>query len=103
MTGGTRFTAPLAIACVTAGAVLSAAPAHADDAGFMQYLNAHGYTARYAGDEPIPEPSARALGHMICENLRVGRSVEMQQPHYPAWPQFPLIAEAAQRELCPGT
>jgi hypothetical protein len=28
--------------------------------------------------------------------------VEVQQPHYPAWPQFALIAEAAQHELCPG-
>lgn len=101
-----RFTAPLAAAGFAVGAVVGAvvvpAPARADDAGFMNYLNAHGYTARYAGDEPITEPSVRALGHMICENLRVGRSVEVQQPHYPAWPQFALIAEAAQHELCPG-
>jgi hypothetical protein len=101
-----RFTAPLAAACVSAVALVGAwvvpAPAHADDSGFMKYLNSHGYTARYAGDEPISEPSVRALGHMICENLRVGRSVELQQPHYPEWPQFGLIAEAAQHELCPG-
>lgn len=96
-----RFTAPLAVGCVSVGALLGAAPAHADDSSFMKYLNSHGYTARYAGDEPISEPSVRALGHMICENLRVGRSVEVQQPHYPAWPQFVLIAEAAQHELCP--
>ncbi len=93
-----RFTVPLAAGV----AVLGAAPAHADEAGFMKYLNTHGYTARYAGDEPIPEPSVRALGHMICENLHVGRSVAAQQPNYPAWPQFALIAEAAQHELCPG-
>lgn len=98
----TRFTAASAAACISVGALLGAAPAHADEAGFMTYLNAHGYTARYAGDEPIPEPSVRSLGHMICENLRVGRSVAVQQPHYPAWPQFALIAEAAQHELCPG-
>ncbi|MDD7814656.1 DUF732 domain-containing protein [Mycobacterium sp. CSUR Q5927] len=97
-----RFTAALAAAGFSVGAVLCAVPARADDAGFMNYLNAHGYTARYAGDEPITEPSVRALGHMICENLRVGRSVEIQQPHYPAWPQFALIAEAARHELCPG-
>lgn len=97
-----RFTAPLAAAGFSVGALLGAAPSRADDAGFMNYLNAHGYTARYAGDEPITEPSVRALGHMICENLRVGRSVEIQQPHYPAWPQFALIAEAARHELCPG-
>lgn len=55
----------------------------------MDYLNTHGYTARYADDQPITEPSVRTLGHMICENLRVGRTVEAQQPYYPAWPQFP--------------
>ncbi|MEZ0385314.1 DUF732 domain-containing protein [Mycobacterium sp. pW045] len=97
-----RITAPLAAGCVSAVAWVLPAPAHADDSGFMKYLNSHGYTARYAGDEPISEPSVRALGHMICENLRVGRSVEAQQPNYPAWPQFTLIAEAAQHELCPG-
>lgn len=86
-----------------AGALLVAAPAHADDASFMKYLNSHGYTARYAGDEPISEPSVRALGHMICENLHVGRSVEAQLPNYPAWPQFTLIADAARAELCPGS
>jgi len=96
------FIAPLAVACAATGAVAGGAPAHADDAGFMKYLNSHGYTARYAGDEPIPEPSVRALGRMICENLHVGRSVAAQQPNYPAWPQFGLIAEAAQHELCPG-
>jgi hypothetical protein len=101
-----RFTAPLAAACVSAVALVGAwvvpAAAHADDSSFMTYLNSHGYSARYAGDEPISEPSVRALGHMICENLRVGGSVELQQPHYPEWPQFGLIAEAAQHELCPG-
>ncbi|MEB3034546.1 DUF732 domain-containing protein [[Mycobacterium] nativiensis] len=97
-----RSVAPLIAAAVAAGTLLGAAPAHADDAGFMKYLNSHGYTARYAGDEPISEPSVRALGHMICENLRVGRSVEVQQPNYPAWPQFLLIAEAARQEICPG-
>lgn len=97
-----RFTVSLATACVSLGTLVGAGSAHADDSGFMKYLNSHGYTARYAGDEPISEPSVRALGHMICENLRVGRSVEVQQPNYPAWPQFGLIAEAARHELCPG-
>jgi hypothetical protein len=96
------FTAPLAAAGFSVGAVVGAAPSHADDAGFMNYLNAHGYTARYAGDEPITEPSVRALGLIFCLKVRVGRSVEVQQSHFPAWPQFALIAEAAQHELCPG-
>lgn len=87
---------------LAAVAVAAAAPAQADEAGFMNYLNTHGYTARYANDEPISESSVRALGHMICENLHVGRSVEMQQPHYRSWPQFALIAEAARQQLCPG-
>ncbi|MEB3023694.1 DUF732 domain-containing protein [[Mycobacterium] crassicus] len=97
-----RSASSVVAAVVAAGTLVGAAPAHADDAGFMKYLNSHGYTARYAGDEPILEPSVRALGHMICENLRVGRSVEAQQPNYPAWPQFSLIAEAARQEICPG-
>ncbi|BBY35464.1 hypothetical protein BST33_03685 [Mycolicibacter minnesotensis] len=97
------LTAPLAAAGIATGALLGAATASANDAGFMAYLNSHGYTARYADDAPITEPSVRALGHMICENLHVGRTVEMQAPYYPAWPQFPLIAEAARQELCPGS
>ncbi len=102
MSWAARFTAPLAVTGAALGVLSGAAPAHADDAGFMAYLNTHGYTARYADDEPISESSVRALGHMICENLHVGRTVEIQQPHYPAWPQFPLIAQAARQELCPG-
>lgn len=96
-----RFIAPLAVAL--SALVVAAVPAHADDRSFLQYLNGHGYTGSYAGGEPIPPVSAVALGHMICENLHVGRSVEQQQPNYPAWPQFPLIAEAAQLELCPSS
>ncbi|WP_409437430.1 hypothetical protein [Mycobacterium sp. SMC-14] len=102
MSWAARFTAPMAVAGVATGVLVGAAPAHADDASFMKYLNTHGYTARYANDEPISESSVRALGHMICENLHVGRTVEIQQPHYSAWPQFPLIADAARQELCPG-
>lgn len=102
MSWAARFFAPLALGCAATGALTGAGPAQADDAGFMTYLNTHGYTARYAGDEPISEPSVRALGHMICENLRVGHAVQIQQPNYPAWPQFALIAEAARQELCPG-
>jgi hypothetical protein len=79
------------------------AAAHADDNSFLRYLADHGYTAAYAGGEPITPASARALGHMICENLHVGRSVGQQEPNYPQWPQFPLMAEAAQHELCPDT
>lgn len=97
-----RFAAALVTAVVAVGTQIGAIPAHADEAGFMKYLNTHGYTARYADDAPISEPSVRALGQMICENLRVGRSVETQQPNYPAWPQFGLIADAARHELCPG-
>ena len=93
----------MAVAGVAMGTLVSAAPAHADETSFMNFLNTHGYTARYSNDEPISESSVRALGHMICENLHVGRSVERQQPHYPAWPQFDLIADAARQELCPGS
>lgn len=97
-----RINRHLTLSAVAGIALVVAAPVHADDVTFVQYLNSHGYTAQYAGGEPIPPPSALALGHMICENLHVGRSVEQQHPNYPAWPQFPLMAEAAQHELCPG-
>lgn len=95
-----RISVAVAAAAVV---LLGAAPAHADDAGYLQYLNSHGYTAQYAGGEPIPPVSARTLGHMICENLHTSRTVEQLTPHYPSWPQFPLMAEAAQHELCPDT
>lgn len=81
----------------------SIAPAHADDASYMRYLGEHGYTGLYADGEPIAPASARILGHMICDNLHVARTVGQQQPNYPQWPQFPLMAEAAQHELCPET
>ncbi|MBS9532639.1 DUF732 domain-containing protein [Mycobacterium sp. M1] len=98
-----RCAAPaLVTAAITAAAVAGAGPAQADDAGFLRFLAEHGYTGLYAGGEPIPQSSVLALGHMVCENLHVGVTVELQQPNYPAWPQFPLIADAAQRELCPS-
>ena len=90
-----------ALAAGAAVALLAAAPAQANDSSFLHYLNGHGYTGHYADDAPISNSSALALGHMVCENLHVGRSVEVQEPNYPQWPQFRLIAEAAQHELCP--
>lgn len=89
---------------IAAAAMLAfSAAAHADDNSFMRYLSDHGYTGQYAGGEPIPPASTRVLGHMMCENLHVGRGVDQQQPNYPQWPQFPLMLEAAQHELCPDT
>ena len=91
-----------ALTAATAAVLLGTAPAHADDAGYLQYLNTHGYTAHYADGQPISSSSAAILGHMICENLHVGRGVERQAPNYPMWPQFPLMAEAAEHEICPN-
>lgn len=90
-------------AVFAAGLTVGPPGAHADDTSYLRYLTEHGYTAQYADGEPIPAVSARVLGHMICENLHTGRSVAQQLPHYPAWPQFGLMAEAAQHELCPDT
>lgn len=81
--------------------LLGAAPAHADDGSYLRYLKDHGYTGQYADGQPIAPGSATALGHMICENLHVGRSVERQAPNYLEWPQFPLMADAAEHEICP--
>ncbi|HEU0191735.1 MAG TPA: hypothetical protein VFR17_10790 [Mycobacterium sp.] len=85
---------------VLIAALLGAGPADADAAGYLRYLTDHGYTGQYADGNPITPVSARVIGQMICEQLRVGRTVEQLQPNYPQYPQFPLMAEAAQQQLC---
>lgn len=89
-------------AMATLGAIAGVAvmlPSVADEDRFMQYLDDHGYNARYATGRPVPRTSTIGYGLYACSNLRAhgdpGESTVL--------PQFALIAEAAQHTLCPDT
>lgn len=94
--------AALAAVAVLAASVTGPA-AQADKMSFMDYLIAHGYTARYAGGSPVWPANTFLYGYMACSNFRDGYTLDQQLPRYWNLPEYPLVAEAAQHELCPET
>ena len=87
-----------------AGAALGAGTvAHADNNTFLDYLREHGYSGRYRDGFPVDPGRSILFGIMACNNLRNGWTVEQQLPRYWELPEFPLVVEAAQHELCPDT
>ncbi|HEU0190942.1 MAG TPA: hypothetical protein VFR17_06680 [Mycobacterium sp.] len=98
-----RSIAAVAAAVGVAGTALVAPPAHADKPGFFDYLLAHGYSGRYAGGSSAFPGNTFLYGYMACSNYRNGHSLADQLPRYWNMPEYPLIAEAAQVELCPDT
>lgn len=91
-------------------ALLSAAPAQADDASYLAALDT-------AGVFRSGPPNARlSAGHRFCNQLRSGASPEQVVAAYPPWPSFggpsmvddlrvnlrPVV-DIAQHELCPET
>ncbi|HEX7323117.1 MAG TPA: hypothetical protein VF299_09350 [Mycobacterium sp.] len=99
---------PWATRCAAAVGVVGAAlvtgpAAHADKPGFFDYLLAHGYSGRYAGGSSAFPGNTFLYGYMACSNYRNGHSLAEQLPRYWNMPEYPLIAEAAQVELCPDT
>jgi hypothetical protein len=99
-----------AFAGAGAAAMLGAAPAHADDAGYLAALDAQGV---FRSGTPDARLSA---GHKFCAELRGGASPDQIAAHYRSLPTFgapsmiddlrgslgPVIA-IAQHELCPDT
>lgn len=79
-----------------------AAPAHADDASYLQKLNASGV------DIPVPDNVRLTTGHYICGQLRVytpGYDVRRVLTNTFLFSPEAAQAEldAAQSELCPDT
>lgn len=83
------------VAGIAASCALTlAAPAAADDASFLAYLDSHGYSY-YSSPQRTPD-AALYTGRLYCQ--------------YPDWarsspngnPQYGLILEAAEHELCPS-
>ena len=90
------------VAATLAGS-FTAPAAHADKTGFMDYLIARGYTARYAGGSPVWPSNTFLYGYMACSYFHDGYTLEEQLPKFWNLPEYPLVAEAAQHELCPDT
>lgn len=77
-----------------------AAPAHADDASYLDYLRSHGQNvSTYV---PANNDWVTA-GHFACARLRAGENPAQaaNHPQHPFKENGPLVVEAAQHELCP--
>jgi hypothetical protein len=76
-----------------------AAPAHADDQSFTNYLAQNG-----VGTGIMPPPIVVALGHIMCDRIRGGMSPAdaAQLPRGPFVDGMGIVL-AAQHELCPDT
>jgi hypothetical protein len=92
----------LTLAGVFAVSVAMAAPAHADDASYLQMLNESGVSI------PVPDNVRLSTGHYICGQLRVytpgydvRRALTNTFNFSPEAAQAEL--DAAQSELCPET
>jgi hypothetical protein len=90
------------VGLLSVAATVLAAPVHADEQSYIQYLNEHGYTGVYFGGLFHPRNTI-VLGHAICNDLHSGGTPELQQVKWWMLPQLPLAREAARRELCPDT
>lgn len=77
-----------------------AAPAHADDPGYLGYLRSHGQDIMAYG--PVEHDWVTA-GHYACARMRDGESPAQaaNHPQHPFSDNGPLVVEAAQHELCP--
>lgn len=94
----------LSLAMATLGVVAALTgtgmvPTMADEDRYLQYLDDHGYNALYMSGKSVPRSSTIMYGHYICKNL----DVHGDPGNSSVLPQFPLLVEAAQHALCPGT
>jgi hypothetical protein len=92
----------LTVAAVVAVPIAMAAPAHADDASYLQKLNASGVSI------PVPENVRLSTGRYICAQLRVytpGYDVRraLINTFYFSPEAAQAELDAAQSELCPET
>lgn len=89
-------------AAVSAAFAVAAAPAHADDASYLQKLNDSGV------DIPLSDNVRLTTGHYICGELRVYTpGYDVRRGLTNTFHFSPEVAEteleAAQSELCPDT
>lgn len=90
----------LAVLAIPA-AVLVAAPAHADEASFQQYLNNHQINIGTLALNPSVIPS---VGQEVCTRLHTGTPRDQVVGAIPGlFGDAEGITTAAQHELCPDT
>lgn len=87
----------LAILAAIGLAVLASPVAHADDAGYLAELQAHGVPTGF-GTTPLP------AGYSVCAQLRAGETPGAAAGQF-GWANAwgPQIVAAAQHNLCPDT
>jgi hypothetical protein len=81
-----------------AAALTLAAPAHADEQGYIDYLNSHGVPT-------VIRSAALGDGYKICAQIHEGMSPDDAINQYFGFDRLwsPTTVYAAQHELCPNT
>lgn len=99
---GSRIRSATLAAVVAALAVAATppAPAHADDQGFLDYLESHGFQYTPSVDTPA---KAVQFGRNICASLHLGGSAGPQTTWKTAGSATGILLDAAQQQLCPDT
>ena len=92
----------LIAAVVAAFALLTAAPAHADEQTYLADVAATGVPLGATG---LANPDAQIhMGYKICNAIHGGESAETAGQHFGWMNQWgPGIVSAAQHDLCPDT
>ncbi|HEU0192024.1 MAG TPA: DUF732 domain-containing protein [Mycobacterium sp.] len=92
----------LAVVALTPPMLLLAAPAHASDQSYLDYLNAHGFKYQNHPGATTPAGAIR-FGELICQNLRRGNAPRdrFDKPISNSIDQ--VMIDGAQHELCPDT
>ncbi|MGB3893668.1 MAG: DUF732 domain-containing protein, partial [Mycolicibacter sinensis] len=82
--------------------LFAAAPAQADEKGYLSYLDSRGF--KYQNSPGLITPSgAVKAGELICQNLRRGRPARDRFDKKIADGIPKLMVDAAQNEMCPET
>lgn len=82
--------------------IFAAAPAQADEKGYLGYLESHGF--KYQNSPGLSTPSgAVTFGEIICQNLRRGRPARDRFDKKIADGIPKVVVDAAQNEMCPET
>jgi hypothetical protein len=87
--------------------------AHADEAGYQQYLTDHGYGGGFTVFPGVPVVGAPGMnvnwgktfadGYILCDSLHAGATFSDLERQYGRLPYFHPVVEAAQHALCPDT
>ena len=88
------------VSAAVGAALMVAAPAHADDQSFLNYLEAHGQSTTAW---PYSPGKFVMIGQMICTNIHSGADPLAGASPIDRATWGPVGVEAAQHELCPDT